>query len=307
MENVVIVGSGPAGLTAAIYASRANLNPLVITGTQIGGQLIQTSTVENFPGFEEGILGPELMTRMQKQAERFGSRFIYENVIEVNFDNPNKKILITESGREIASMSVIIATGSSPKWLGVEGEREFVGKGVSTCATCDGAFFRNKVVAVVGGGDSAMEESLFLSKLVSKTYIIHRRNEFRASKIMQERVFATKSIEVLWNTVVTRVNGSEKLESVDILINSQEESKLKIDGLFIAIGHNPNTDFLRGKLELDENGYIKTYDTNQTHTSVDGVFVAGDAFDHWYRQAITAAGSGCKAALEVEKYLTQKI
>jgi thioredoxin reductase (NADPH) len=303
MENVIIIGSGPAGLTAAIYAARANLNPLVIAGYQSGGQLMLTTEVENFPGFVEGIMGPELMMNMRSQAERFGARFVDKDVTGVDFsDTHHKKIIAGDETFE--AKTVIIATGASARWLDVPGETDFRGRGVSTCATCDGAFFRNKVIAVVGGGDSAMEEANFLTRFASKLYLIHRRNEFRASKIMQDRVMNNPKIEVVYNSVVAEVQGEQSVKNVKLEnTETHEISDLAIDGLFIAIGHDPNTKFLAGQIELDEKGYVVTKGEFGTQTSVDGVFVAGDVFDVRYRQAITAAGSGCKAALDAEKYL----
>lgn len=306
MENVIIIGSGPAGLTAAIYAARANLNPLVIAGYQSGGQLMLTTEVENFPGFIDGIMGPELMMNMRSQAERFGARFIDKDVTAVDFSDISKKQIVV--GEEVyEAKSVIIATGASARWLHVPGEQELRGRGVSTCATCDGAFFRNKVIAVVGGGDSAMEEANFLTRFASKLYLIHRRNEFRASKIMQERVLNNPKIEVIWNSAVAEIKGDTKVQSLQ-LENTEtgEINDIAVDGLFIAIGHDPNTKFLAGQVELDEMGYIVTKNAHATETSVEGVFVGGDVFDIRYRQAITAAGSGCKAALDAEKYLEEQ-
>lgn len=305
IENLIILGSGPAGLTAAIYAARANFKPLLFTGQQVGGQLTTTTLVENYPGFENGIYGPDLMQNMIKQAENFGTRFIYESIVNVDFKNSKIKKLISESGKEYFAKSVIIATGASPKWLGLESEKKFKGLGVSSCATCDGAFFKDKIVAVIGGGDTAMEEALFLTRFASKVYIIHRRDAFRASKFMQDKVFNNTKIEIIWNHIVEDIQGNDKVEKIIIknIIDNQINT-LKVDGIFVAIGHDPNTKFLQDQIELDEKGYIKTFDIHQTHTNIEGVFVAGDAFDFTYRQAITAAGSGCKAALEAEKYLT---
>lgn len=303
MENIIIIGSGPAGLTAAIYAARANLQPLVIAGYQPGGQLIMTTEVENYPGFEDGILGPELMNKMRKQAERFGARFIDKDAVKVDFSDPREKIVYLDDN-VLKAKAIIIATGASAKWLNIENEEKFRGRGVSTCATCDGAFFKDKIVAVVGGGDTAMEEALFLTRFANKVYIIHRRDTFRASHAMQTKVFTNKKIEIIWNTVVVKINGENKVQSVTLQSTIDGlQTQLDLDGVFVAIGHEPNTKFLEGQLELDEKGYIKTYGPNQTMTSVEGVFVAGDVFDHIYRQAITAAGSGCKAAIDAEKYL----
>lgn len=302
MKNkLVIVGSGPAGLTSAIYAARANFEPLVLAGITPGGQLMGTTEVENFPGFPEGIMGPQLMQNMIKQAERFGAKMVYENVVSVDFSKAVKKL--NTDGNTYLADSVIISVGSSPRKLGIAGEDTFWGRGVSTCATCDGAFYRDRVVAVVGGGDSACEEANFLTKFASKVYIIHRRDEFRASKIMQARVLSNKKIEVLWNTEVVKVNGTELVSSLTIK-NSKtfEEKDINLDGMFLAIGHIPNTKFLGDSLELDDNGFILVKD-GKTETSKPGVFVAGDVYDHKYQQAITSAGMGCMAALDAESYL----
>jgi len=305
MEKLIIIGSGPAGLTAAIYAARANLNPLLIGGYQFGGQLMLTSEVENFPGFKDGVMGPELMQIMLEQAQRFGTKVILKDVTSVDFSDPNKKKVMVEN-EVYESNAVIIATGASSKWLEIPSEEKFKGRGISTCATCDGAFFKNKIVAVVGGGDSAMEEANFLARFAEKVYVIHRRNEFRASKIMQERTLNNPKIEVIWNSVISEVQGDKTVKKV-ILTSTTDNStsELELDGIFLAIGHNPNTSFLDGHIELDAKGYIKTQGEHQTETSVKGVFVAGDVFDFKYKQAITAAGSGCKAALDAEKYLIE--
>lgn len=320
MEKVIIIGSGPAGLTAAIYTARANLSPLIIGGYKTGGQLMDTTEVENYPGFVHGVMGPDLMMNMRQQAERFGARFVDKDVTSVDFSNPRvKKVVVEET--EYEAVSVIIATGASAKWLEVPGEDRLKGRGISTCATCDGAFYRDLVVGVVGGGDSAMEEASFLTRFASKVYLIHRRGEFRASKIMQDRVMKNPKIEVVWNTKIVDVEGEQKLETV-ITENTQngEKGEMKLDGIFAAIGHTPNTKFLEGQIDLDEKGYIKIplmneiestnpeqitghLHASETQTSVSGVFVAGDVYDIKYRQAITAAGSGCKAALDAERYL----
>lgn len=305
MNELIIIGSGPAGLTAAIYAARANLNPLLIGGYKTGGQLMDTTDVENYPGFEDGVMGPDLMMKMRKQAEKFGTKIIDKDVTKVDFSNSNaKKVFVENEAYE--GKTVIIATGASSRWLNIPSEEKYKGKGVSTCATCDGAFFRGKTVAVIGGGDSAMEEATFLTRLVEKVYLIHRRDEFRASKIMQEKAKSNPKIEIIWNSVVSEIKGENKVQSVT-LTNTVDNStsELNLEGIFIAIGHDPNTKFLAGSLELDEKGYILTKNGNQTETSVPGVFVAGDVFDFRYRQAVTAAGSGCKAALDAEKYLTE--
>lgn len=305
MENLIIIGSGPAGLTAAIYAARANLNPVIISGYQFGGQLMLTTEVENYPGFEEGVMGPDLMHKMRKQAERFGAKFIDKNATKVNFTNQTEKLVFIED-EVISAKAVIIATGASARWLEVPGEEKFKGRGVSTCATCDGAFFKDKVVAIIGGGDSAMEEALFLTRFAKKVYIIHRRDEFRASKIMQDKVFSNEKIEIIWNSVITEMKGDQRLSSVVLESTTDKSQKeLELDGVFIAIGHTPNTEFLEGQIKLNEQGYIDAQGDNKTLTNIDGVFVAGDVFDYWYRQAITAAGSGCKAALDAEKYLRE--
>jgi len=301
MLDVSIIGSGPAGLTAAIYLSRADLKPIVFMGLEYGGQLMSTTEVENFPGFPEGIMGPDLMQKMIKQAEKFGTKLIYETVESVDFSK-DEKFVTTSSGKSYSSKSVIIATGASAAKLGVAGESEFWGKGVSCCATCDGAFYRNKVVAVIGGGDTAMEDSTFLAKFADQVYIIHRRDSFRASKAMQNEVMNNPKIKVFWNTVMTEIKGSGKVESV-ILSDTQTGTRreLKLDGVFLAIGHNPTTSFLGKALELDGSGYIIAKEN--TKTSADGVFVAGDVRDSRYRQAITAAGMGCMAALDCEKWI----
>lgn len=305
MENsvheLVIIGSGPAGLTAAIYAARANINPVVIAGITPGGQLMGTTEVENYPGFIDGILGPVLMQNMTKQAEKFGAKLVYQNATTVDFSKDTKTIVTTDG--EYKAKSIIIAVGSSPRTLGLEAEKKFWGRGVSTCATCDGAFYKEKIVAVIGGGDSACEEANFLTKFASKVYMIHRRDELRASKIMADRVLNNKKIEILWDTEVRDILGNEKVEKLKLFENvKNEEKELKVDGMFLAIGHIPNTDFLKGQVELDDAGYVKVVE-GKTHTSSKGVFVAGDVYDHVYQQAITSAGMGCMAALDAEKYL----
>ena len=300
VENVIIIGSGPAGLTSAIYTSREEFSPLVISGTNAGGQLLLTSSVENYPAFPDGILGPDLITLMRKHAEKFGARFAEGDVISVDFKGNPLKIKTTYGNYE--SKTVIVATGASAKWLGIPSESSFIGKGVSSCATCDAPFFKNKSVVVVGGGDTAMEDSLFLTKFVKSVTIVHRRNEFRASKIMQERVLSNQKVSVIYNAVVEEVKGDMKVRSVVIRdVETNKTSELQTDGVFVAIGHTPNTNFLTGQLELDSKGFIVT--TEEVKTAIPGVFVAGDAADKKYRQAITAAGSGAKAALEVREYL----
>ncbi|MEM4134011.1 MAG: thioredoxin-disulfide reductase [Candidatus Micrarchaeia archaeon] len=303
IENVIIIGSGPAGLTAAIYAARAELKPIVISGMQPGGQISQTTLVENFPGFPDGIMGPELMDNMRKQAEKFGTRFIDEEVVSVDFRN--RPFTIKTETNELKAKAVIIATGATAKWLGVPGESKLIGKGVSGCATCDGFFFKGKDVAVIGGGDTALEDAIFLTKFANSVTIIHRRDQLRATKIMQERAFANQKIKFIWDTVVTEILGEEKVTGIRIKnVKTGEEKEMKIDGVFIAIGHSPATNLFKGQIEIDENGYI--IKKENTETSIKGVFVAGDVADKRYKQAIAAAGDGCKAAIDVEKYLQEK-
>ncbi|WP_409338348.1 thioredoxin-disulfide reductase [Cytobacillus kochii] len=302
-QKVVIIGTGPAGLTAAIYLARANMNPLVIEGQQPGGQLTLTTEVENFPGFIEGITGTELMDNMRKQAERFGATFMNGWVTDVK--TTQKPFVLSINGSDdIVADSIIISTGASAKWLGVPGEKENFGRGVSTCATCDGFFYRGKKVIVVGGGDSAMEEANFLTKFASEVTVIHRRNELRASKIMQDRARGNQKIKWALNKTTTEVVGENgKVTGVKVTDNdTKEEEFIKTDGLFLAIGHTPNTSFLNGKVQTDENGYI-IVKPGSTLTSVPGIFACGDVQDVTYKQAITAAGTGCMAALDVEKYL----
>ncbi|MCO5113576.1 MAG: thioredoxin-disulfide reductase [Bdellovibrionaceae bacterium] len=301
-EKVIIIGSGPAGLTAAIYSARANLNPLMIQGEEVGGQLMTTTDVENYPGFPEGVQGPELMELLKKQAERFGTRMVARNVTEVEISQKPYKVTV---GKEYwTADALIISTGASAKYLGLEDEKTYLGRGVSACATCDGAFFRDVPVAIVGGGDTAMEEALFLTRFASKVYVIHRRDSFRASKIMADRVLAHPKIEVLWNSEVKSINGTGKAVDSVTIFNTQtkEDQKIELEGVFIAIGHKPNTDIFKGKLEMDTNGYLITK-PDSTYTSVDGVFACGDVQDHIYRQAITAAGTGCMAAIDTERWL----
>ena len=302
MLDLAIIGSGPAGYTAGIYASRASLKPVLFEGLESGGQLMLTTDVENYPGFDSGIMGPDLMQIFKKQAERFGTEIKTETI------NSIKKIdggFSLESAKETYEFkSVIISSGASAKWLDVKGEKELQGHGVSACATCDGFFFKEKEVIVVGGGDSAMEEALFLTKFAKKVYIVHRRDSFRASKIMQDRVLGNDKIEVLWNKEVTEIHGSGSVESVSLSDTKDgSSSELNIDGVFMAIGHTPNVDFLDGLVELDEKGYVKTGFTTETSTSVPGVFAAGDVADSIYRQAVTAAGTGCQAAIDAERWL----
>jgi len=302
INNVIIIGSGPAGYTAAIYAARANLKPILVSGFQPGGQLTITTDVENYPGYEDPIQGPWLMEQMQKQAAHVGTKIINSQVTEV-FLNEEIKKLNLDNGTTLNSKTVIISTGAQARWLGLENEAKFQGHGLSACATCDGFFFKDKEVAVIGGGNSAAEEALFLTKFASKVYLVHRRDKLRAEKILQDRLKQNSKIEFIWNSEVNKFNGNDDLESID-LMNKQDNkiSNLKIDGVFIAIGHDPATQLFKGQLKMDEGGYIIT-DPDSTKTSIKGVFAAGDVKDKIYRQAVTAAGMGCMAALEVEKYL----
>ncbi|MBI2011261.1 thioredoxin-disulfide reductase [Candidatus Daviesbacteria bacterium] len=300
MEKVVIIGSGPAGLTAAIYASRGNLDPLVISGRGAGGQLMLTTDVDDFPGFPEGIQGPDLMLKMRAQAERFKTKFLDEDVLSVNFKN--RPFEIQTESQTLKTKSVIIATGASAMWLNLESEQRLIGKGVSACAVCDGFFFKEKNILVVGGGDTAMREAQHLAKFGKKIILIHRREEFRAQPVLVSLVRSKPNVEFMMNTTLEEVLGEEKVKGVR-LKNTQtgKISKLEMDGVFIAIGHKPNTFFLTGEIELDEKGYIVV--KNHTKTSINGIFAAGDVSDHHYRQAVTAAGAGCMAALDVEEYL----
>ncbi|MGD0421937.1 MAG: thioredoxin-disulfide reductase [Candidatus Bathyarchaeia archaeon] len=301
--DVVIIGSGPAGLTAAIYAARALVRTLVIAGRVSGGQLMLTSGVENFPGFSNGIQGPDLMAEMRKQAEHFGAEIVDDDVESVDFKQKLKRVAF--GNRSVTSSAVIIATGSSAKWLGIPSEAKLRGRGVSSCATCDGYFFRNKRVAVVGGGDTALEEALFLTKYATEVVIIYRRDKLRATKIMQQRATSDPKIRFLWDSVVDDVLGQNKVESLKIRnLKTREVSMLPCDGIFVAIGFQPNTKVFEGQIELDEKGYITI--RNNTETSADGVFVAGDVHDYKYRQAITAAGEGCKAAIDALSYLDKQ-
>ena len=300
MYDVIIIGSGPAGLTAAIYSSRALLKTIDIGGTLWGGQLMLAEKVENFPGFKEGILGPDLINNIWQQAEHFGAEMIFEDATAVDFLSKPFKVEIGSKTYE--GKSIIIATGASAKWLGLESEERLRGKGVSICATCDAAFFKDKKVVVVGGGDTALEEALTLSKYAREVKVVHRRDELRASKALQEKVVKNPKIGFIWSSVVQEILGKDRVEGVILKkINSNEESELFCDAVFVAIGYEPNTEIFKGKIELDDRGYIRAKDT--TKTSVEGVFVAGDAEDFYYRQAIAAAGAGCKAALDAERYL----
>ena len=302
MLDLAIIGSGPAGYTAGIYASRASLKPILFEGLESGGQLMLTTDVENYPGFDSGIMGPDLMQIFKKQAERFGTEIKTETINSIKKIDGGFSLESTKDSYEFKS--VIISSGASAKWLDIKGEKELQGHGVSACATCDGFFFKEKEVIVVGGGDSAMEEALFLTKFAKKVYIVHRRDSFRASKIMQDRVLGNDKIEVLWNKEVTEIHGSESVESVSLSDTKDgSSSELNIDGVFMAIGHTPNVDFLDGLVELDEKGYVKTGFTTETSTSVPGVFAAGDVADSIYRQAVTAAGTGCQAAIDAERWL----
>ncbi len=302
----LIIGSGPAGYTAAIYAARADLKPVVYQGLQPGGQLTITTEVDNFPGYPEGITGPEMMEQLKKQAERFGTEARWGIVTEVDFTERPFKIF-ADDGKKILADTVIIATGASAKWLGIESEKKYNGQGVSACATCDGFFYRGKDVAIVGGGDTAAEEATYLAKLCNKVYMIVRRDELRASKAMQEKVFNTPNIEVLWNHTTKEILGDFSGVNALLLQNVKtgEDKQLSIHGFFVAIGHSPNTEIFKGKIELDDMDYIKTI-AGSTKTSIEGVFAAGDVQDHHYRQAITAAGSGCMAAIEAERFLSSK-
>lgn len=304
MRSVIIIGGACAGYTAAIYAARANLKPLIFSGSQAGGQLMLTSDVENYPGFPDGILGPELMVKMRKQAERFGTEFIDSDVDKADFSK--RPFSVWSSGKEYQTNAVIIATGASAKWLGVRGEEKLRGKGVSACATCDGFFFKGKELAVVGGGDTAAEEASFLTKFASKVTIIHRKGNMRASKIMQERVFSNKKISFVWDSEVAEILGDNSVAGVRLRnVNTGAQTEFKCNGVFMAIGHEPNTKFLKGKIETDERGYVVV--KKHTMTSVEGVFAAGDVVDHRYRQAVTAAADGCRAAMDAEKWLQENL
>ena len=301
-HTVAIIGSGPAGLTAAVYAARANLEPIVFAGNAPLGQLMITSDVENYPGFPDGIMGPELMALFKAQAERFGTTILEKDVTRVDFSERPFRLWVGDDA--YTADAVIVATGASAIWLGLPTEEEFRGRGVSACATCDGFFFRDRAIAVVGGGDTALEEAIFLTKFASKVTMLVRRDEFRGSKIMQDRALNHPKIEVRWNTEVTEVQGDMTVKQLALRdTKSGEESSLEVQGLFIAIGYKPNTDLFKGQLDLDPHGYCKTADEGDSATNVVGVFVAGDVHDHKYRQAVTAAGEGCKAAIDAERWL----
>ena len=303
MEKLVIIGSGPAGLTAAVYASRANLNPLLLAGTLPGGLLTQTSEVENFPGFPEGINGFELMMQMQQQAEKFGARIEIATVTDILLTDGGVQILTLDNGQEIQTRALIVATGATPRWLGLESEERLKNLGVSACATCDGAFFANMKVVVAGGGDSAMEEAIFLTKFASEVVVVHRRNELRASKIMAERAMNNPKIKFVWNSQIVEVLGEQEVTGIKVRDNATgSESIIDCQGLFVALGHVPQTELFREVLDMDDNGFIKLQGGTSL-TSMQGVFAAGDCADPRYRQAITAAGAGCRAAIDAERYL----
>ncbi len=300
VEELIIIGSGPAGLTAALYAAREDFHPVVVSGAGAGGQLLLTTTVENYPAFPDGIFGSELVDRMRKQAEKFGARFISDDVTEI--DLSSRPFRLKVGATQYESRSIIIATGASARWIGLESEKRLIGRGVSSCATCDGAFFKGKRVVVVGGGDTAMEDSHFLTKFASSVTIVHRRDQFRASKIMQDRVLNDPKVKVVYNSIVEEILGDVRVTGVRLRNTSTNEtSTLEADGVFVTIGYVPNTGFLAGKLDLDDQGYIKT--EGEVRTGIDGVFAAGDVADRKYRQAVTAAASGAKAAIEAREYL----
>ena len=301
--DVVIIGAGPSGYTAGIYCSRAGYDTLILSGILPGGQLVNTTEVENYPGFEKAIMGPDLMIEMRRQTERMGTTIVDDECVNVDFRNNPFKVL-TDS-EEYEARAVIIATGANPRKLGLEGEQTFAGKGVSYCATCDGPFFRNLELVVVGGGDSAIEEATFLTKFATKIHLVHRRSELRASKIMQERAFSNEKIKFLWESEVVDIKGDQKMQQAVIKnIKTNEETVLDVGGLFVAIGHVPNTGLFKNQIDMDDEGYIIL--KNKTQTNIEGVFAAGDVHDRSYRQAVTAAGFGCMAAIDVDKYLTEK-
>ena len=301
LRNVIVIGSGPAGFTAALYAARANLAPLVLKGLEAGGQLMLTTDVENYPGFADGLLGPELMDQMEKQAARFGAEILPVHVTDV--DLSERPFVVRAGDQEWRGRTIIVATGATARWLGVPGEEKLRGRGVSACATCDGFFFRDRELVVVGGGDTAMEEATFLTKFASKVTIVHRREDFRASKVMSARALANPKVDVIWNTTVAEVHGDDAVSGVTLNdVRTDRSRTFAADGLFVAIGHDPNTTLFRGKLALDDEGYV-TVAEPRTATSVPGVFAAGDVTDRIYRQAVTAAGQGCKAAIDAERFL----
>lgn len=300
-ENVIIIGSGPAGLTAALYAARANLDPLLISGNELGGQIALTDQVENYPGFPDGITGPELVDLMKKQAGRFGTRFETDHVSAVNLlTHPFQ--LETENGKEYSAKSVIVATGASPRRLGVPGENELMGRGVSYCATCDGFFFRGKEIAVIGGGDSALQEGLFLTRFADRVHIIHRRNELRAQPILQDRARENPKVNFVWDSVVKEIHGNGSVNAIDLLnLKTEAPSLMAVQGVFVYIGHIPNTELFEGQLEMDEEGYLRV--DHRLHTNIPGVFAAGESHDSIFKQAVVSAGFGCMAAMETEKFL----
>lgn len=300
-ENVIIIGSGPAGLTAALYTARANLSPLLISGNEFGGQIALTNEVENYPGFPDGITGPELTEIMKQQAEKFGARFEQDHVSRVDFFR-HPFVVDTENGAQYQAKSVIIATGASPRRLGVPGELELTGRGVSYCATCDGFFFRGKHVAVIGGGDSALQEGLFLTRFADRVHIVHRRNELRAQPILKERANDNPKISFVWDSLVKDIRGNGAVNAVDLVnVRTGTESELPVQGVFVYIGHFPNTDLFKGQLDMSDEGYLKV--DERLHTKIPGVFAAGEAHDHIFKQAVVSAGYGCMAAMEAEKFL----
>lgn len=306
MGNIIIIGSGPAGYTAAVYSARANLKPIVLAGNLPGGQLTQTTDIENFPGFQDAINGFELMMNMQKQAERFGAVVKNESVTAVKFKDGGPQEVTLASGETLTAKSVIIATGASPRWLGLESEQRLMTKGVTACATCDGAFYKDVPVVVIGGGDTAMEEAIFLTKFASKVTVIHRRDELRASKIMADRALNNEKIEVSWDTVVTEVLGENEVEGVKVKnVKTEEESVIECKGYFAALGHIPATELFQDVLDMDDQGYLLLKE-NSSYTNIKGVFAAGDCADHVYRQAVTAAGMGCRAAIDAERWLGEE-
>jgi thioredoxin reductase (NADPH) len=304
VRNVIVIGSGPAGFTAALYAARADLEPLVLKGLEAGGQLMLTTDVENYPGFADGIMGPELMDQMEKQAQRFGAEILAVHVTEV--DLSSRPFLVKAGDQAWRARTLIVATGATARWLDIPGEEKLRGRGVSACATCDGFFFRDRELLVVGGGDTAMEEAMFLTKFASKVTIVHRRDAFRASKVMQDRVFANDKIEVMWNTVLDEIAGEDAVTgAVARDVVTGETRTIAADGVFMAIGHDPTTSLFRYQLPVDENGYLVVHEPT-TATDIPGVFAAGDVTDHTYRQAVTAAGQGCKAAIDAERFLADE-